>query len=378
MPRQPGQVRKEAAVTSPTWVVVDLSPFSPSLAEVPNVRLSLPHGPKLSDVLAELGWTAHFSDQPGEPNSFAARVTAVHRARIEALGEAGAVDLIPASTLSTSTVAVGDWLLARGMVALRVLDRTSLVSRKAAGSGVARQVIAANLDALFIVSSCNADFNAGRMERFLVLAASAGVEPVVVLTKADTAADPLAFVAEAKALKKGLSVVLMDAKRGDVRAALAPWCGPGQTVALLGSSGVGKTTIANALTGGLAAVQDVRDDDAKGRHTTTGRYLVAMTGGGWLIDTPGMREVQLTDAYDGIELFFDDLTQLALTCKFRNCRHEGEPGCAVQAAVASGDLDPARLARWQKLLAEDGTNTATMETSAVRAAGRRGFYKKKK
>lgn len=306
-----------------------------------------------------------------------ARVTAVHRARIEALGEMGAVDLIPASTLSTSTVAVGDWVVVQGGVALRVLDRHSLVARKAAGSSVARQVIAANLDALFIVSSCNADFNAGRMERFLVLAASAGVEPVVVLTKADTAENPESFVAQAKALKSGLAVVLMDAKRGDVRGQLAPWCGAGQTVALLGSSGVGKTTIANALTGGIAAVQEVRDDDAKGRHTTTGRYLVAMTDGGWLIDTPGMREVQLSDAYDGIGLFFDDLTTLSLTCKFRNCRHAGEPGCAVQGAIAAGDLDPARLVRWQKLLAEDGTNTATMETSALRAAGRR-FYPKKK
>ena len=327
--------------------------------------------------MAALGWSAQFSDQVIEPDVFPARVTAVHRARIEALAEVGAVDLIPVSTLSTATVAVGDWVVVRDKVALRVLDRHSLVARKAAGSGVARQVIAANLDALFIVSSCNADFNAGRMERFLVLAASAGVEPVVVLAKADTAADAQDFMAQAQALKSGLAVVLMDAKRGDVRALLAPWCGPGQTVALLGSSGVGKTTIANALTGGAAAVQEVRDDDAKGRHTTTGRYLVAMTDGGWLIDTPGMREVQLSDAYDGIGLFFDDLTALSLTCKFRNCRHAGEPGCAVQGAIAAGDLDPARLMRWQKLLAEDGTNTATMETSALRAAGKR-FYPKKK
>lgn len=334
-------------------------------------------GIPLSDVLAELGWTPHFGAQEAEPLTFPARVTAVHRARIEALGADGPMDLIPASTLSTATVAVGDWLLTREGVALRVLERHSLVSRKAAGSGVARQVIAANLDVLFIVSSCNADFNAGRMERFLVLAASAGVEPVVLLTKADTCPDPQVYVTEARALKKGLAVLVLDAKRGDVPGALAPWCGPGRTVALLGSSGVGKTTIANALTGGAAPVQEVREDDAKGRHTTTGRYLVAMTGGGWLIDTPGMREVQLTDAYDGIGLFFDDLTQLSLTCKFRNCRHDKEPGCAIQAAIRAGDLDPARLSRWQKLLSEDETNSATLETSAARAAGRRGFSKKK-
>ena len=222
-----------------------------------------------------MGWSGQFSAQVTESDVVPVRVTAVHRARIQALGAMGAVDLIPASTLSTSTVAVGDWVVARDGVALRVLDRHSLVARKAAGSNVARQVIAANLDALFIVSSCNADFNAGRMERFLVLAASAGVEPVVVLTKADTAENPGSFVTQAQALKSGLAVVLMDAKRGDVRGQLAPWCGPGQTVALLGSSGVGKTTIANALTGGAAAVQEVRDDDAKGRHTTTGRWWLA-------------------------------------------------------------------------------------------------------
>ncbi|MBI1170845.1 ribosome small subunit-dependent GTPase A [bacterium] len=332
-------------------------------------------------LLASLGWAEDLAAQLSAEEvatASALRVTAVHRARIEALGPEGAVDLIPASTLSTSQVAVGDWLLARDGVALRVLDRRSLVARKAAGTGVARQVIAANLDTLLIVSSCNADFNAARMERFLVLAASAGVEPVVVLTKVDTCPDPESFRAEAAALKRGLAVVLLDAKRGDVRAALAPWCKPGRTVALLGSSGVGKTTIANALTGGQAPVQDIRDDDAKGRHTTTGRCLVAMAQGGWLIDTPGMREVQLSDAFDGIGLFFDDLTELALQCKFRNCTHQAEPGCALRAAIAAGEIDAVRLDRWQKLLSEDQTNSDTLQTALTRAAsGRRGPGKRK-
>ncbi|MGV8985469.1 MAG: ribosome small subunit-dependent GTPase A [Cypionkella sp.] len=330
--------------------------------------------------LAALGWADEFAQQvtDEEADTTPVRVTAVHRARIEALGEAGAVDLIPASTLSTANVAVGDWLLAREGVALRVLDRRSLVARKAAGSGVARQLIAANLDALLIVSSCNADFNPARMERFLVLAASAGVEPVVVLTKADTCPDPETYIAQARALKRGLAVLALDAKRGDVRAVLAPWCKTGRTVALLGSSGVGKTTIANALTGGRAPVQDIRDDDAKGRHTTTGRYLVAMAEGGWLIDTPGMREVQLTDAYDGIGLMFDDLTELALTCKFRNCKHESEPGCAIQAAIAAGEIEEVRLHRWQKLLNEDQTNSDTLQVSVNRAASRRKMPGKRK
>lgn len=333
------------------------------------------------DFLVALGWADDFASQltPEEVETTAPlRVTAVHRARIQALGPLGAVELIPASQLSTANVAVGDWVLARDGVALRVLDRRSLVSRKAAGSSVARQVIAANLDTLLIVSSCNADFNPARMERFLVLAASAGVEPVVVLTKADTCPDPEVYLTQARALKRGLAVLALDAKHDDVRAALAQWCKTGRTVALLGSSGVGKTTIANVLTGGQAPVQDIRDDDAKGRHTTTGRYLVAMAEGGWLIDTPGMREVQLSDAFDGIGLFFDDLTELALRCKFRNCTHTGEPGCAIQAAIASGEVEAVRLERWQKLLAEDQTNSDSLQISLTRAASGRKLPGKRK
>lgn len=315
----------------------------------------------MSPDLIELGWGDDFAAQagPGRP----LRITAVHRARMQALGPEGAVELIPHSSLSTGDVAVGDWVLAEGPVALQVLDRRSLVQRKAAGTGLARQLIAANLDALFVVSSCNADFNPGRMERFLVLAAQAGVHPVVVLTKADTCDDPEAFRRQARALAREIDVVVMDAKRQDVGQALAPWIGLGRTVALVGSSGVGKTTIANALTGGQAAVQDIRDDDAKGRHTTTGRYLVAMTGGGWLIDTPGMREIQLTDAAIGIDILFEDLAEMATDCKFTNCRHATEPGCAVRRAVEAGELAPERVARWQKLLEEADANALKLARS---------------
>ncbi len=322
------------------------------------------------DILAELGWSNDFLrqlDLDEVATTTPARVTAVHRARIEALAAAGVLDLIPNSNLSTADVAVGDWLLARDGVALRILDRHSLVARKAAGSAVARQLIAANLDSLLVVSSCNADFNLGRLERFLVLAASAGVEPVVVLTKADTCPDPEVYLAEARGLKRGLAVVALDAKRADVRAVLSDWCRAGHTVALLGSSGVGKTTIANALTGGQAAVQDTRDGDAKGRHTTTGRYLVAMAAGGWLIDTPGMREVQLTDAGDGIDIMFDDFTALALRCRFSDCHHDREPGCAVQAAIVAGEVTLDRLLRWQKLLREDRFNSETIQDAHARA-----------
>jgi ribosome biogenesis GTPase / thiamine phosphate phosphatase len=320
--------------------------------------------------LADLGWTADFMRQleldeidTTEPG----RVTGVHRNRLETLTAKGARDLIPASGLNTGDVAVGDWVLARGMVALRVLDRRTELQRKAAGTGMARQLIAANVDTALIVSSCNADFNVGRLERYLVLCASSGIEPVLILTKADTATDPDDFVARGRALQRGLAVVALNAKAGQVRHELAEWCRKGRTVVLLGSSGVGKTTLSNALTGGNAAVQDIRADDAKGRHTTTARSLVAMAEGGWLIDTPGVRELQLTDVSDGIDALFDDLTALALTCRFTNCAHEVEPGCAVQAAIAAGNLEPDRLIRWQKLLREDRFNSESIHQAHQRA-----------
>ncbi|MCW1918976.1 ribosome small subunit-dependent GTPase A [Rhodobacter sp. KR11] len=325
--------------------------------------------------LQDLGWDEDFAVQGGLGRPL--RITAVHRARMQALGPEGAVELIPHSSLSTGDIAVGDWVLAEGVVALTVLDRRSLVSRKAAGTGMARQLIAANLDVVFVVSSCNADFNPGRMERFLVLATQAGVLPVVVLTKADTCAEPEAFRTQAQALARDLAVVVLDAKRGDVGGALAPWIGLGRTVALLGSSGVGKTTIANALTGGAAAVQEIRDDDAKGRHTTTGRYLVAMKDGGWLIDTPGMREIQLTDAEEGIAVLFGDLSELATNCKFSNCRHATEPGCAVRAAVAGGEVSADRVMRWQKLLEEEQANSVKLARSTKIERARRAPGKKR-
>ena len=321
-----------------------------------------------SDRLADLGWTADFLRQVGIDEigvMTPARVAAVHRSRVEAFGADGPLDLIPASGDSTGDYAVGDWVLAQGQVVVRRLERRTLLARKAAGTGLARQLIAANLDTALIVSSCNADFNIGRIERYLVLAASAGIEPVVLLTKADMA-DPAGYVTAAQGLQRGLAVVALNARASGVAGALGEWCRRGRTVALLGSSGVGKTTLANTLTGGDAEVQGIRDDDAKGRHTTTGRYLVEMTVGGWLIDTPGVRELQLTDVADGIGVLFDDIEVLAGDCRFSDCRHGAEPGCAVQAAIASGVLDAGRLARWQKLLREDRHNSDSLQQAHLR------------
>jgi len=326
-------------------------------------------------TLAGLGWAADFLrqlalDEIGSTTP--CRISAVHRDRLDALSAAGPLSLTLPPGHSTTGIAVGDWGLAEGPRLLRVLDRRTSLARRAAGSGAGRQLIAANVDTLFVVSSCNADFNPARLERYLALALSAGVQPVIVLTKADLAGDPELWRARAEAVNRRAPALVLDALAPDVGAALADWCRPGQTVALAGSSGVGKTTLANALVGAAHATAAIREDDAKGRHTTTARHLLPMTGGGWLIDTPGMRELRLADAEEGIAAVFDDLDALARSCRFGNCTHQAEPGCAIHAAVTAGDLDAERVLRWEKLRREDRYNSETLAEahSRQRAFGR--------
>lgn len=321
-------------------------------------------------TLPDLGWSDHFSEQLTEADAglVPARLSSLHRARVQALTAAGAVELLCPPTLSVAGMAVGDWVLADGPRVGRVLDRISLLQRRAAGTGTVAQLIAANVDTMFVVTSCNADFNEARLERYLVLAHSAGITPVVVLTKADMA-EAAPYIARAEGLSAGMSVVALNAKSGDL-SVLDPWCRAGQTVVLLGSSGVGKSTLANSLTGGALETGAVREDDAKGRHTTTSRYLLALPAGGWLIDTPGVRELQLTDVADGIDVLFSDLIDLAAGCRFRDCTHSVEPGCAVQAAIKAGLVDARRLDSWRKLGAEEKANSSAMQVSKVRAAGK--------
>ncbi|MFZ7089596.1 ribosome small subunit-dependent GTPase A [Primorskyibacter sp. 2E233] len=317
-------------------------------------------------TLADLGWSDHFARQLTEDDTALtpARVTEVQRDRLRALSAKGPLRLIPAD--HAGSYAVGDWVLCDETHAVRRLEALSALTRKAAGHVAYTQRIAANVDTLGIVTSCNADFNVARLERYLALAATADCLPLVILTKPDLADDPQSYIKEAQRLSPVLTAIAINAKDPEDVARLRPWCGKGQTLALLGSSGVGKTTLRNALTGEAKATQAVREDDAKGRHTTTFRSLVPTLTGGWLIDTPGMRELQLADMQEGIDEVFDDLTELATHCKFRNCAHEAEPGCAVQAAIAKGDLDPERLSRWRKLQAEDAHNSASIAQQRAR------------
>ena len=325
----------------------------------------------IAQDLAAMGWTPDFATQIAEDEAELrpARLASVHRRTVEAITPKGRFELVLPPSLPMGNLAVGDWVLADDLRVHRVLNRHSLLHRFAAGSGVARQLIAANIDTLLIVTSCNADFNEARLERYLVLAGAAGITPVIVLTKSDTA-DPADYISRAKGLQRGLDVVALNARGPDVADRLALWLQPGKTLALLGSSGVGKSTIANALGAPIQDTGDIREDDAKGRHTTTARHLLPLPGQAWLIDTPGVRELQLTDMADGIEVLYADLIEIGGACRFRDCTHDHEPGCAVQAAAAAGQIDPARLIRWRKLVAEDATNSTALERAATRAAGK--------
>ena len=312
--------------------------------------------------LEKLGWQPFFARQIA-PETLAltppVRVIEVHRNGLHVLGD-GIDKLVPPGPDAT----VGDWLLfdRDHPAESTVLERKSLFTRRAPGRERKLQQIAANVDTAFIVTSCNEDFNVARLERYIVLALEAETTPVIVLTKPDLCDDPEAYLAEASAISNRVPAVMLNALSSSAAMErLAPWCRPGQTVAFLGSSGVGKSTLVNTLfSADIAATADIRDDDSKGRHTTTRRQLHFTPAGCAVLDTPGMRELQLSDVEAGIAGMFDELTALASQCRFRDCRHETEPGCAVRAALEAGEIDRAKLKRWKKLSAEDRFNAATL------------------
>jgi len=312
--------------------------------------------------LTQLGWRPFFQQQIdlehwGFP---VCRVVAQHRNRLELLSEAGVTE--HALRPGMPAITVGDWLLLtpEGQF-LRLLERQSLFRRKAPGRKAAEQLIAANVDTLFIVTSLNEDFNLNRIERYLSLANEARVEPVVVLSKLDLCQDPGRFQCEVQNLNPLLVVETINCLDASEIQKLLPWCGTGRTVALMGSSGVGTSTLLNTLLGDtVQATGSIREKDSKGRHVTTGRSLHQLKGGGLLLDTPGLRELQLTDCDEGVSSTFAEITFLAQQCRFTNCNHGNEPGCAIQDAISRGELDSRRLSSYQKLMREQEFNSATL------------------
>lgn len=337
------------------------------------------------DVLRTLGWNAFFSAQLSVEelaSGIPARVFEVHRSGLLLRHAQGEVEAPlggrwfqrPPEERPT----VGDWLVLAedGRTIERLLDRTSLIKRMSVSKPGEIQLIAANVDTLLLVSSCNADFNPARLERYLALAHEAGVVPVVVLTKSDLAADTDDYRAQAQRLGADLLIEVVNSLDPVSLEPLRSWCRVGQTVALLGSSGVGKSTLVNTLAGGqLQETAAIREADGKGRHTTTHRSLNMLPGAGMLLDSPGMRELGITDVQTGLASTFEDVESLTRQCRFSNCAHESEPGCAVQEAIQSGALDARRLASYRKLRREELYNS---ETVAERHARNRQWSKKVK
>ena len=320
-------------------------------------------------LLDAYGWSSSWSS---EFESFAARglapgrVVEEQRAHHRVVTDAGERRAVVGGGLRAEADAggpwpgVGDWVAIEvpagaGAAVLRgVLPRRSaLVRRDVSAGGHRGQVLAAGVDVVLVVAAANLDFNPARIARYVALAWEGGAQPVVVLSKIDLAGDRDALVADAEAAAPGAAVVAVSALEGRGLDALAPHLRPRTTAVLVGSSGAGKSTLLNRLAGeDRQAVRATREDDDRGRHTTTSRRLFALPSGALVIDTPGLREVGLWESEDGVRAAFADVEDLARTCRFRDCRHESEPACAVLAAAASGALTPDRLAAWRKLVRE--------------------------
>ena len=318
--------------------------------------------------LTQLGWNNFFSENfelYRQEGYAAGRVAVEHKNRYvlytewgDCWGEVAGKLRHRASGLQDFP-AVGDWVAIRAAqgdniaTIHEILPRQSRFSRKVAGDRTQEQIVAANLDTVFLVSGLDGDFNLKRIERYLVLAWESGANPVIVLNKADLYPEVEELVLEVEAIAPLVPIAVLSAAEARGLDALKSYLQPGKTVALLGSSGVGKSTITNQLVGtAMQKVREVRQDDSRGRHTTTHRELILLPDGGLLVDTPGMREIQIWAGEDSLQDTFADIEELAQECRFRDCQHDREPGCAVLEALEMGTLDRRRFLSYQKLQKE--------------------------
>lgn len=310
--------------------------------------------------LHDLGWNEGFaaSFEPHKDEFEPARVAAQHRGGYDVLVEAGERRVRLTGRLrheaasAAELPAVGDWVVLRDDTIQAVLPRRSAFSRKVAWSSTEEQVLAANLDAVFVVSGLDGDLNLRRLERYLTLAWESGATPVLVLTKADLCDDVETALFEVEQVALGVAAHAVSNVSGAGIDELAPYLAPARTIALLGSSGVGKSSLANRLAGEELQLTHEIAGDGRGRHTTTSRQLIRLPSGALLVDTPGLREIQLWDADDGIQEAFADVDELAADCRFNDCAHLREPGCAVQAAIDERRLPRERLQSYRQLQRE--------------------------
>ncbi|MDL2236103.1 ribosome small subunit-dependent GTPase A [Christensenellaceae bacterium OttesenSCG-928-L17] len=327
------------------------------------------------------GLTERFSQEAKlYPDLFLARITEQHRERYKAVSACGEVGAVVSGRLAyhtsdpTAFPAVGDWVMidrqdgsGGDAVIHHVLSRRSVFTRQAAGTGQAGQVIAANIDTVFICMSLNADFNMRRLERYLTIAWDSMATPVIVLTKSDLCDDLQEKLRAIASVSMGAEVIACSSENGDGFFEISAFVKEGKTVAFVGSSGVGKSTLINRLMGeDVLKTSGIREDDAKGRHTTTHRQLLLLPNGGIVIDTPGMRELQI---YTGnLSKTFEDIAEIAAQCRFADCSHGNEPGCAVRAAIQNGTLDEARFLSYEKLQREvsyEGLSARQLENEKI-------------